>query len=202
MTDAHPSALVASDTLLGEGTQVGPFAVVGIDGDGPATELGSGAVLRSHTVLYRGVRAGRGLATGHGTLIREGTTLGDHVSIGSHSVLEHHVTVGDGVRIHSSCFVPEFTVLEDGAWLGPGVRITNARYPNRPDTKANLEGVTVARGAVIGAAAVLLPGIRIGEGALVGAGAVVVHDVPDGAVVVGNPARTVDRAADPSGGPA
>lgn len=187
----HPSAIVSDDTVLGAGTQIGPFTLVGVDGDGPAVVLGEGTNLRSHTVVYRGVRAGAGLATGHGTLIREGTVLGDRVSIGSHSVLEHHVTVGDGVRIHSSCFVPEFTVLEDGAWLGPGVRITNARYPNRPDTKANLEGVTVARGAAVGAGAVLLPGVRIGEGALVGAGAVVVRDVPDGAVVVGNPARVV-----------
>ena len=130
--------------------------------------------------------------TGHGVLIREDTVIGARVSIGSHSVLEHHVTVGDGVRIHSACFIPELTVLEDGAWIGPGVRITNARHPNRPDTKANLEGVTVARGAVVGAAAVLLPGIRVGENALVGAGAVVVRDVADGAVVVGNPARVAE----------
>jgi acetyltransferase-like isoleucine patch superfamily enzyme len=86
-----------------------------------------------------------------------------------------------------ACFIPEHTVLEDGAWIGPGVRITNARYPNRPDTKANLEGVTIGRGAVVGAAAVLLPGVQVGEGAIIGAGAVVVRDVAPGAVVVGNP---------------
>ncbi len=195
--DIHPSALIAPDAQLGDGVVVGAFCTIGLDGDAGPPAIGPGAVLRSHTVIYRGVFAGAGLMTGHGALVREGTVLGDRVSVGSHSVLEHHVTVGDGVRIHSSCFVPEFTVLEDGAWLGPGVRITNARYPNRPDTKANLEGVIVARGAAVGAGAVLLPGVRIGEGALVGAGAVVVCDVPDGAVVVGNPARLTAGAGGP-----
>lgn len=195
--DIHPSALIAPDAQLGDGVVVGAFCTIGLDGDAGPPVIGPRAVIRSHTVIYRGVSAGAGLMTGHGVLVREGTVLGAQVSIGSHSVLEHHVFAGDGVRIHSACFIPELTVLEDGAWIGPGVRITNARYPNRPDTKANLEGVTIARGAVVGAGAILLPGIRVGENALIGAGAVVVHDVPDGAVVVGNPAHLTVGAGGP-----
>lgn len=197
-TSVHPTALIAEDTVVDTSLRAGAHVVVGHDGDDGPVVLGAGSVLRSHTVLYRGVRAGTHFSTGHGVLIREATVLGDDVSVGSHTVLEHHVTIGNRVRIHSSCFIPELTVLEDGAWIGPGVRITNARHPNRPETKANLEGVTVARGAIVGAAAVLLPGIRVGEGATIGAGAVVVRDVPDGAVVVGNPGRLLDRELDPT----
>jgi acetyltransferase-like isoleucine patch superfamily enzyme len=91
--------------------------------------------------------------------------------------------------MHSGCFVPEHSVLEEGAWLGPGVILTNARYPNRPDTKEHLEGVTIGTGAVLGAGVVVLPGRVVGEGALVGAGAVVTRDIDRGRTVVGNPAR-------------
>ena len=73
--------------------------------------------------------------------MREETTIGDEVSIGSHSIVEHHVCIGDRVRIHGNVFVPEFSELEEDCWLGPSVTVTNARYPNRPDTKRNLEGV-------------------------------------------------------------
>ena len=183
------AAIVASDARIGAGSSVGPFCLVGTEGPGAPVVIGAGGTLRSHTVVYRGVVAGDRLQTGHGTLVREATTIGDDVSIGSHSVLEHHVRVGSGVRLHSGCFVPEHSVLEDGCWLGPGVIVTNARYPNRPETKERLEGVTIAAGAVVGAGAVLLPGVTLGAGCLVGAGAVVVHDVAPGATVVGNPAR-------------
>jgi acetyltransferase-like isoleucine patch superfamily enzyme len=185
----HPSAIVAADTIVDDELTIGAFVIIGEDGSGDPVRLGAGSLIRSHTVIYRGTVAGLRFQTGHGVLVREETTIGDDVSIGSHSVIEHHVRIGHRVRLHSRCFVPEYSVLEDGAWIGPGVVVTNARYPNRPDTKERLEGVRVESGAVIGAGAVLLPGITVGAGALVGAGAVVVRNVPAGARVVGNPAR-------------
>jgi acetyltransferase-like isoleucine patch superfamily enzyme len=186
------AALLADDVLLGADCSVGPFAVVGTEpADLDPLTIGDGASVRSHAVLYRGTTIGDGFHAGHGSLVREHTKIGDRVSIGSHSIVEHHVQIGDGVRLHSRCFVPEYSVLEEGAWLGPGVTLTNARYPNRPDTKDNLEGVRIGRGAAVGAGAILLPGVRVGAGSLIGAGAVVVADVPDGATVVGNPARVL-----------
>lgn len=187
----HPTAIVAQDATVGNGTAIGPYAVVGLDGPDVlgSVLIGSQTVIRSHSVIYRGTRIGDSSAMGHGVLVRENCIIGPRVSIGSHSVVEHKVRMGEDVRLHSNCFVPEESVLEDGAWLGPGVIVTNARYPNLPDTKENLEGVLVGRGATVGAGAILMPGIQIGEGALIGAGAVVVKDVPPGITVVGNPAR-------------
>jgi acetyltransferase-like isoleucine patch superfamily enzyme len=124
-------------------------------------------------------------------LIRERNRIGDDVSIGSHSVVEHHVVIGDRVRIHSNVFIPEHSLLEDDSWIGPNAVFTNALYPRSREVKANLLGPQILTGAKIGANATLLPGIVIGRYALVGAGAVVVRSVPDGKVVVGNPARVV-----------
>ena len=185
----HPTSLIADDTDVAEGSSIGPFCVIGLDGQGGPCRFGIGSTIRSHSVVYRGTVTGAHFHAGHGVLIREETMAGDDVSVGSHCVIEHHVRLEDGVRLHSGCFVPELSLLETGCWLGPGVIVTNAKYPNLPDTKARLQGVRIGQGAVIGAGAVLLPGISIGARAVVGAGGVVVSDVGDGQVVVGNPAR-------------
>ncbi len=129
-------------------------------------------------------------------MIREENEIGDRVSIGTGSIVEHHVKIGHGVRIHSQVFVPEFSILEDGCWLGPNVVLTNALHPLCPRVKECLKGATIRAGARIGANATLLPDIEIGQGALVGAGSVVVRDVGAGSVVAGNPARKVKSIDD------
>jgi acetyltransferase-like isoleucine patch superfamily enzyme len=195
------TALIYPNVNLPGDAEIGPFVVLGEaarghqPGDVPTT-IGAGAVIRSHTVIYAGNVIGDGFQTGHGALLREDNTIGHNVSIGSHSIIEHHVRIGDGARVHSNTFIPEYSVLEEKAWVGPCVTVTNARYPQSPSAKHNLEGVHIGRNARIGAGAVLLPGVCIGAGALVGAGAVVTKDVPPGAVVAGNPARVIKHVRD------
>ncbi len=190
--------VIYPNVTIGEGAIIGSYVVIGEPPRGAApgalpTVIGPAAVIRSHTVIYAGNVIGAHFQTGHGALIREENQIGDDVSIGSHSIIEHHVTVGARVRIHSNVFIPEFSVLEEDAWIGPCVTFTNARYPRARDTKRMLIGPRILAGARIGANATLLPGVTIGRGALVGAGAVVVRDVPDGVVVVGNPAVIIKR---------
>jgi len=192
--DSSSLSIIYPGTTIGPGSSVGPFVVIGEPARGRTanerpTLIGARAVIRSHTVIYDGSIIGDDFHAGHGVLIREDNQIGSLVSIGSHSVIEHHVQIGDRVRIHSNAFIPELSVLEPECWIGPCVVVTNARYPNAPNTKNKLEGVYIERRARIGAGAVLLPGVRIGQGALIGAGAVVTHDVPPLAVVFGNPAR-------------
>lgn len=181
---------------LGRQTIVGDFVLIGVllrdrqPGE-LETHIGAGAIIRSHTVIYSGNVIGKNFQTGHGVMIRELNEIGDDVSVGTHSVIEHHVKIGNHVRIHSNAFIPEYSVIEEGAWIGPNVVFTNALYPLSPNAKATLKGPRIMPGAKIGANATLLPGIVIGRNALVGAGAVVVDDVPDDKVVVGNPARVV-----------
>jgi acetyltransferase-like isoleucine patch superfamily enzyme len=178
---------------------LGSFVIVGEipkgkqDSDCPPTIFGEEAYLRSHTVIYYGNKIGRNFQTGHGAMIRELNEIGDDVSVGTGSIVEHHVRIGNRVRLHSHVFIPEYSVLEDDCWIGPNVVFTNARYPQSPDVKNQLVGPHIERGVKIGANSTILPGVRIGENALIGAGSVVTKDVPAGAVVVGNPARVINH---------
>jgi len=187
--------------VLGDGGVVEPYVILGVprggrsSGDDPLL-IGSGARIRSHTVIYAGTEIGKDFQSGHGVLIREATRIGDNVSIGSHTVIEHHVTLKDGVRVHSNAFIPEFSVIEEGAWVGPNAVFTNARYPLSPSAKDELAGPRVQASAKIGANVTLLPGVVIGRNALVGAGSVVTRDVADGDIVVGNPAHVVGSIND------
>jgi len=186
---------------LGADAQIGEYVVLGVLPKGCApgdleTQIGDRAIIRSHTVIYAGNVIGDNFQTGHGVLIREFNQIGHKVSVGSHSVIEHHVIIENHVRIHSNAFVPEFTVLKTGCWIGPNVVLTNARYPLSPRAKKELQGPYIESRAKIGANVTVLPGVRIGVNALVGAGSVVVRDVPPGKVVVGNPARVVNDVSE------
>ena len=187
---------IYKNVILGINTEIEDYCLIGVpprghqDGD-LETNIGANAIIRSHTVIYAGNRIGNHFQTGNKVNLRELNEIGDDVSIGTLSVIEHHVIIGNNVRIHSQAFIPEYSILEDNTWIGPNVVLTNAKYPLSPDAKKNLKGPVIKKGAKIGANATILPGIIIGENALVGAGAVVVHDVPDGAVVAGNPAKII-----------
>src|SRR3989338_3327117 len=91
---------------LGKQCEIGDFAVIGVPPRGKRegelkTVIGDGAVIRSHTVIYAGNKIGKNFQTGHGTMLREENQIGDNVSIGTQSIIEHHVKIGSGARIHS-----------------------------------------------------------------------------------------------------
>jgi acetyltransferase-like isoleucine patch superfamily enzyme len=191
-------SVVHPNVRLGESVAIGPFCEVGVPprgfNDGELeTYIGARSIVRSHSVIYAGNVIGDNFQTGHSVLIRESNTFGKGVSVGSHTVVEHHVQIGDYVRIHSQAFIPEFSLLEEGCWIGPNVVFTNAFHPLCPKAKECLKGPRIRRGAKVGANATLLPDVEIGEMALIGAASVVTTDVPAGVVVVGNPARIIKR---------
>ncbi|HPG38228.1 MAG TPA: acyltransferase [bacterium] len=192
---------IYQQVFLGINPEIGLYVILGIPPGGKndgelATRIGNHAIIRSHTVIYAGNIIGDNFNTGHGAFLRECNTIGSHVSIGTKSIVEHHVQIGDHVRIHSQVFVPEFSELKTGCWLGPNVVLTNAKYPLSPGVKENLQGPVIEEHAIIGANATILPGVRIGKNAIVGAGSVVTRDVPDNAVVAGNPAKFIKSRND------
>lgn len=196
-----PTAIVHPNVELGPGTVVEDFCIIGVppQGRGPgdmATSIGPNAHIRSHTIIYAGNRIGSRFRTGHRAFLREENEVGDDVSVGSGSHIEHHVTIHDGVHIHTNVFIPEYSILKERAWVGPNSVFTNALHPLCSRVKECLKGPVIEVDARIGANTTLLPHIIVGEGSLVGAGSVVTGDVPAGAVVVGNPAQVVQMVKD------
>ncbi|GLP96749.1 acyltransferase [Paraferrimonas sedimenticola] len=193
------TAIVHPNVELGENVIIEDYCIIGTPsasalkaGDQvPVTRIGDNSVIRAHTIIYAGNQIGRGFQTGNRANIRENNTIGDNVSVGTGSVVEHSVTIEDGVRIHSQAFVPEFCVLKAHCWIGPNVVLTNAKYPQSESAKQNLIGPTVGENARIGANSTVLPGVDIGERALIGAGSLVSKPVEAKKIVVGNPAKVV-----------
>jgi acetyltransferase-like isoleucine patch superfamily enzyme len=194
------TCIIHANVVLGANHRIDDFVIIGAppretEPGEMMTSIGPNAIIRSHTVIYAGNRIGANFQTGHSVMIRESNEIADDVHIGTHSNIEHHVKIGNRVRIHSRVFIPEYSILEDDCWVGPGTVFTNDLYP--PSNRAEaLEGPHLMPGARVGANVTLLPGVIIGRNALVGAGAVVVCDVPDGKVVVGNPARIIKDSSE------
>lgn len=131
--------------------------------------------------------------------IREGADVGRNCVIGRGAYIGVGVHIGDNAKVQNYALVYEPAVLEEGVFVGPAVVLTNDTHPRavtpegQPKSAAdwNAVGVTVRRGASIGARSVCVAPVTIGEWALVAAGSVVIRDVPDYALVAGVPARRI-----------
>src|SRR5690242_17785011 len=134
-----------------------------------------------------------------------GCEIGDDVKIGTFVEIQKGARVGNRCKISSHSFICEGVQIEDEVFIGHGVTFINDLYPRATTAEGNLQTdadwacvpTLVKQGASIGSGATILCGITIGKRATIGAGSVVTKDVPDDAVVAGNPARIL-RVASPA----
>ncbi len=189
------TARIHPGVRLGKNAVIEDYCIIGypIKNCRRPTVIGDNAHIRSHTVIYAGNSIGVNFKTGHHVNIRENNTIGNNVSIGTSSAIEHHICIEDDVRIHSQAFIPEYSILKKGCWLGPQAVLTNAKFPCAPGVKGALKGPTIGPKAKIGANVTVLPGVIVGENALVGGGSVVSRDIPSHTVCAGNPARKLRK---------
>lgn len=144
-------------------------------------QIGEGTRIWAFAHIMAGARIGAGCNIGDGAFIESGACIGDRVTV------KNQVMIWDGVHI------------EDDVFVGPGVIFTNDRHPRSPrmprvrhryEKPENWRQEThIARGASIGAGAILLPGVTVGAYALIAAGALVTKNVPPHQIALGNPAR-------------
>jgi acetyltransferase-like isoleucine patch superfamily enzyme len=134
---------------------------------------------------------GEGTRVWQFVVILEGAKIGRDCNICAQTLIEGDVIVGDRVTVKSGVQLWDGTRLEDDVFIGPNATFTNDQYPRSKQYPDKFSGITVCKNASVGANATILPGVTVGKGAMVGAGAVVIKDVPQRAVVVGNPARVI-----------
>lgn len=130
-----------------------------------------------------------------------GCKIGDHTKIGAFVEIQKGAEIGKNCKISSHSFICEGVHIEDEVFIGHGVCFINDKYPGAVNKDGLLQKekdwemseTYVKKGASIGTGAVIMGGITIGENALVGAGAVVTKNVLPDTIVVGNPAKVINR---------
>jgi len=136
----------------------------------------------------KGASIGAGTRVWQFCIILPQARIGCDCNICAHVLIEGDVVIGDRVTIKSGVQLWDGTRIDDDVFIGPNATFTNDRTP-RSKTRRKLLVTRVHRHASIGANATILPGLTIGQAAMVSAGAVVTRDVPDHALMIGNPAR-------------
>jgi UDP-2-acetamido-3-amino-2,3-dideoxy-glucuronate N-acetyltransferase len=148
---------------------------------------------RLHCVIFPDAQIGEGTRIGNFVLIRDNTAIGKNCLIGSYVDIEGDVRIGDLVSLQSGCYLTRGVVIESEVFCGPHIVTMNdkAICYRRSTLRFDRRAPRIMRAARVGGGSILCPGVTIGENALVGAGAVVTSDVPDRAIVVGNPASII-----------
>ena len=143
-------------------------------------------------VLDEGCQIGDGTRIWHFTHVMPGATIGRDCILGQNVMVANRATLGDHVKVQNNVSVYEGVTCEDDVFLGPSMVFTNVVNPRAfIERKHEFRQTLVKKGASVGANATIVCGHTVGRYALVGAGAVVTHDVPDYALVTGNPGRQV-----------
>jgi UDP-2-acetamido-3-amino-2,3-dideoxy-glucuronate N-acetyltransferase len=137
-----------------------------------------------------GCQIGAGTKIWHFSHIMSGSRIGGRCNIGQNVVVSPQCVIGDNVKIQNNVSIYTGVILEDDVFCGPSMVFTNVVNPrSHVSRKDEYRTTLVKRGASLGANSTIVCGHTIGAYAFIGAGAVVTKDVPDYALLVGNPAR-------------
>lgn len=203
-----PSARIGNNVKIGDNTTIYDNVVIGdnviitndcIIGEplhsyyyedsyeNPITIIESGALIRSHSIIYCGCKLGENFSTGHRVTIRENTVFGKNCRIGTISDIQGYSVFGDHCWLHSNVHIGQKSKIGNFVFIYPYVVFTND--PTPPSEVCI--GPTIGDYSQIAVFSVILPGVTIGKHCLVGAGSVVSRNAGDYELLLGSPAKFI-----------
>jgi len=158
----------------------------------PAPGVAPGAFVHETAIVDAGAVVETGTKIWHFSHVLSGSKVGERCNIGQNVVVGPDVSIGKNCKIQNNVSVYKGVTLEDGVFCGPSMVFTNIYNPRAEISKMDqVRPTLVKKGATIGANATIVCGTTLGRYSFVGAGAVVTRNVPDHALVLGNPAKQI-----------
>ncbi len=196
--------IVHPDTVVGNNVRIDDHAVVGKlpmkaalsaiteEQQLPPCVIGDDVIVGTSVVIYRGCKLNKSVMVADLASVRENAEIGELTIVGRGVTVENKVRIGKRCKLETEAYITALSEIEDGCFIAPEVTFTNDNFLGRTKDRFKYhKGVTMKRGARIGANVTVLPGITIHEDALVAAGSVVTKDVPAKKIVMGTPARVI-----------
>ena len=157
--------------------------------------------IHEHALVEEGANIGEGTKIWQGATVRSGATIGKDCIIGQGSYIAPTAKIGNNVRLEYNNPIFDGVVLDDDSFIGPNAIFTNIKNPrSHVNRHGKFEETHVKKGASIGANVTVLCGLTLGSFCLVGAGAVLTKNIPDYALIVGNPGKQIGWVCECAGG--
>lgn len=200
----HPHVVIEPGVKIGNNVVIYPGAYIGKEPGGPSLarkpkfrrslSIGDNCHIGPNSVIYYDVAIGRDTLVGDGASIREKCRTGPSCVIGRYASINYAVSIGSRTRIMDFAVVTGHTAIGKNVFIAHSVVMANDNEMGRSGYNAKkIRGPVIKDGVSVGIGAIILPAVVIGKNAVVAAGAVVTRDVPDKALAMGLPARTVRK---------
>jgi len=192
----HSGAIIGNNVRIDDNTVIGKLpmkaalsAVTSEQTLDPCV-IADDCMIGAMTVIYRGCVLHNKVMVADLASLRENVEVGELTIIGRGVTVENKVKVGSRCKLETEAYITALSEIGDGCFIAPEVTFTNDNFLGRTRERFKFHrGVTMKRGARIGANVTVLPGLTLGEDALVAAGSVVTRDVPARKIVLGSPAK-------------
>ncbi len=148
--------------------------------------------IHESAIIDDGAQIGTSSKIWHFTHVMSTAIIGNNVSIGQNCFIGENVVIGNNVKIQNNVSLYDGLIVEDEVFIGPSAVFTNVKKPRSEfPTNKLYDKTIIKRGATIGANSTIVCGVTLGEYCFLGAGTVVNKNIPNNALVVGNPSKVI-----------